>query len=95
MAQALERSIACLMAVLVVEALEAVQVEHHDTDAEPAASRPRELDVERLLERASVQDAGERIGARRRLEPAQHLAELARDPAHHDRDRSPPFRPSS
>ena len=58
-----ERAVAGLVALLVVDALEVVQVERDDREREVVARGAGGLGDEALLEPAAVQQAGERVGA--------------------------------
>jgi hypothetical protein len=64
----LEDAVAERVAVLVVDLLEAVEVDEHQRQLAPVARGALDLGVERRLERASVGEAGERVGGGLRVE---------------------------
>src|SRR3954452_5772190 len=72
----LEQDVAGEVAALVVEALEAVDVEHGDAQRRPVAARAAELAPEGLLPGAAVRQAGELVGARRALEAGEDVEAL-------------------
>ena len=57
-----QRAVAGLVAVLVVELLEAVEIEHEQRERPAGARLARGLAGERELERAAVGEARERVG---------------------------------
>ena len=70
----LERVVARLVAVRVVDPLEVVEVDHHQARHLAVALRARDLQVQVVLEQAAVAQAGERVVVG---EVAQVLLELA------------------
>jgi hypothetical protein len=80
-ADALECSIALLVAALVVVALEPVEVEDQHAERCPCAPRPRQLCREHLVERAPVRQPGQRIGVSGGLKPPHHALHVTADPA--------------
>ncbi len=85
-AQPLKRPIARLVAICIVEPLEAVEIQHHDAQAELPPPCPRQFGVESILEGAPVEQSGQGVRASRGLQLLQDLPHLASDPAHDDRD---------
>ena len=68
-----EDEVARRVAVDVVDALEVVEVEHHERDGGLVDRRAHELLAELLVERAVVPEAGQRIGLRLSLERGSDL----------------------
>ena len=73
LAGARERAVARVVAEPVVDLLEVVEVADQQAQRALAAPRPLELQLERLLEAAPVQQAGERVGAGRVGESARTI----------------------
>src|SRR5436190_474054 len=72
-ADLLEEAVPRLVAVGVVVLLEAVQVEYRDAERGAASVRAGELASELLVPGPAVEQAGEVVGARGDLEPAEQL----------------------
>ena len=67
------------VAVDVVDALEVVEVEHHERDGGLVDRRAHELLAEPLVERAVVPEPGERVGLRLVLERGSDLRVVDRE----------------
>src|SRR5262245_9094662 len=75
----LEEAVARLVAVSVVELLEAIEVDDRDAESGAAAIGASELAAELLVPGPSIEQAGEVVRARRDLEPPEQLTALDRD----------------
>ena len=64
------------MAVHVVDVLEVIEIDRHDPEREPVAHRCGQLVSRPGLDRATVRQAGQRIGQRKVLEQPVLLFEL-------------------
>ena len=71
----------------VVDQLEAVEVHQRDRGADLVPDRPRDLGLEPLLDGAAVEEPGEPVGRRRRMQPLHQLRVLERD-AGRERERA-------
>ena len=74
-----QQLVAGLVAVVVVEGLEAVEVEHRQAQVPAVAARPRDLALEVLVPHAPVRQAGQRVGARGGLQLGEQVGALDRD----------------
>ena len=74
-----EDPVADAVPVDVVDALEVVDVEHHDADGLVGRRRARQLAAEALVEVAVVVEAGERVGLRLQLEPGADVRVVERE----------------
>ena len=74
-----EQLVAGLVAVVVVEGLEAVEVEHRQAQLPAVAARPRDLALEVLVPHAAVRQPGQRVGARGGLQPGEQVGAVDRD----------------
>src|SRR5205823_3221707 len=74
-----EHRVAVLVPARVVQVAEAVDVDRDDRDRPALTPRSAQLHLEGVLERAVVEDTGERVAKRERLELALGLRELLRD----------------
>ena len=74
-----EDLVADAVAVDVVDALEVVDVEHHDADGLVRRGRVRELAAEPLVEVAVVEEAGQRVRLRLELEPRADVRVVERE----------------
>ena len=81
----LEGALRGRVAVLLVEVLEAVDVDHDEADRPVAAASALELELRDLLQPAPVEQAGVRVGPRGVGEPADQLPDAHAHRADHPR----------
>ena len=76
-----QEPVALLMAVAVVRQLEVVEVEEDERDAAAVATRPGGFAGELRVERAVIEEAGERVAARAVCELGRHALHVAHEAA--------------
>jgi len=61
--------VASVVAVVVVDQLEVIEIDHQQAERLPLAAGAGELVVHQLADVALVEDLGDRVGMRQRFEP--------------------------